>query len=95
MAATVPTLVATKNMTIKLRISEADLRSWRNQAKIAGLPLAVWVRNRCAFNPEGIIGNIMGFDYDDEQQVTTNSQITHEMIDREAAKVYPQFARKR
>lgn len=81
MHATVPTLVATKNTTIKLRITDDESTAWREQANGS---LSAWIRevcNQACFAMQG-------------KSIPKHSPITHEMVDREAARTYPQFATK-
>jgi hypothetical protein len=47
MSDTVPTLVATKNTTIKIRLTDEELTAWRFAAKEWDVSLSRWVRSKC------------------------------------------------
>lgn len=55
MHVTVPTLVATKTKTLKLRVSQAELNDWQENAKAAGLSMSEWIRMRCNEMPIGTV----------------------------------------
>jgi hypothetical protein len=45
-----PTRVA-KTAMIKFRVTEADLKRWRDAALVDDMPLSDWIRRRCDGRP--------------------------------------------
>jgi len=43
----VPTLVATKDHTLKIRVTSGELVSWTGAATLEGISLSQWIRGKC------------------------------------------------